>query len=333
MALRGIDVSTVAPAGAALANEPAQYAPFLGGVYSVAPKLSSFAKDFGNGAADTRVFQFDREFPHYRVNILDARRENIAKYYGIADCPSSVLNEICRFITETLATEYSDFFVRTARSLVCRLTDETLHFGSDFNLLPESDGNYRSVFDALASQVQEDLAVVHVADGIDRLVAVHITAPSYWDPREKLGKSFAEVHAPVPGIGPLNRKGRELMEAMTRGARYQRFVWSVVTDRRLNHHPEPPPDWIAREDEWLGRRFDPASPELFVRVERQVIVGFEAISAFLFTIRTYLYNVAELSHLHRRRLAQALESMSPASRQYKGVSRDIAAIVAWLWKD
>ena len=53
-----------------------------------------------------------------------------------------------------------------------------------------------------------------------------------------------------------------------------------VSIQHLNHHPLVPEGMNTKL--WLGRRFDLANPELFLRVERQVIHGFPSINTFLF---------------------------------------------------
>src|SRR3954451_9336305 len=62
-------------------NSPARYLPFAHGRYDVAPGLSRFGRDFGNGEADCQVFQIDSDFPRYRAVKLAARAERLDKYF------------------------------------------------------------------------------------------------------------------------------------------------------------------------------------------------------------------------------------------------------------
>ena len=52
-------------------------------------------------------------------------------------------------------------------------------------------------FEELGYQLQEDLAVFHRSN---KLIALHVSFPSVWIPKEKIGLSFASIHAPVPGM-------------------------------------------------------------------------------------------------------------------------------------
>ena len=100
-----------------------------------------------------------------------------------------------------------------------------------------------------------------------------------------------------------------------------RFAWGVTFDDRLEHHPALP-----------RTPFDASSPRAFLRVERQTIWGFPARSAALFTIRTYLYDCDRLRRdaTTRQPLISALQSMSPASRAYKGLAEDFDGLIEWL---
>ncbi|MBI2506452.1 MAG: DUF3445 domain-containing protein [Candidatus Latescibacteria bacterium] len=188
---------------------------------------------------------------------------------------------------------------------------------------------YTSALDALACQIQEDLAVVcRRADGSDWLAAVHLCCPNHWAAEEKVGRDFAQVHAPVAGMGPLNQRSADLIRAMIERGPYVRFAWGLGTDTRLNHHPEPPPGIPSAN--WQGRHFDPETPRLFVRVERQVLWGFPQQEAALFTIRTYFRDCARLTPQERTQLGLAIASMSPETLAYKGLVAHRDPILEWL---
>ena len=313
---------------------PAVYTPFDSGTYKIAPGLIPLGRPLGNGLVDKLVFQFDREFDAFRKNTCEARADDIGKYYGVSEFTRSVQAAVLSYIVCQVAIEHPQCFTAEQRQgttrLDCTQTSETLLFDQAFNLLPESDGDYASAFDAIASQVQENLAIVRVEDDRDWLAALHVTAPNYWDPSEKLGKNFVDVHAPVAGIEPLNNSAPALASAMTRNVRYQRFAWGLTTDRRLNHHPNPPTAFDGTPSEWYGRAFDRSDPMLYVRIERQVIIGFEDVSAFLFCIRPYFLDCATMQPQHRAMLRSALKSMTDASRTYKGLDESFREITEWL---
>ncbi len=298
---------------------PATYYPFESGVYKIGAGLLPLDRDLGNGPRDSHVFQFDDELSQFRENSIRARGYGLERYAGWRDCPEDILDVAVRWIASRLAEEHPHLFgLRDDDVLESRLTGERVS-------LVDPDA-----FDSLASQLQEDLAIVHVDNGDDRLAAVHVTAPNYWNPAEKLGKNFVAVHAPVPGMETLNRQSQKIMRMLIGDVRYQRFAWGVTTDRRLDHHTVQPPEFRGAEVEWHGRRFEAANPQLFVRVERQVLASLPRVPAFLFTIRPYFLDCAGLSQTHQHALASAVESMGPDALRYKGLHADAETIVGWL---
>jgi hypothetical protein len=314
---------------------PAVYTPFARGVYTVRAGLHGLDKPFGNQDIDGQVFQLDDEFERYRENLEEARADRWSKYYGVLGEGEAAVSEAVSVVLERLATEHADYFrlekaVGGGQILRCVLTGDTLTFDSQFRL---SDGDslpYESAFDSVASQIQEDLAVVQFSEDDDRLVAAHVAAPSYWDPSEKIGKDFEGIHGPVPEMNSANRNAVTVMRTVINGPPYQRFNWSITTDRRLNHHPEAPEAYANDSTSWYGRSFDPTHPELYVRVERQTLVGLPRTSSILFGIRTYFTDCASLAPDHREALRAGLLSMSEATRVYKGLAERFDAIMDWL---
>ena len=291
---------------------PPFYFPLRHGRYDVAPGLNRFGKDLGGGEADTELFQFDRTFDHFRQTKLASRAEDFGKYVCFADLATETLAEVITFIARRLVTENPTLFCDTRNGLHCALTDETIP------LHPTTE-----TLDALACQVQEDLAIVSTAPNRGHwLGAAHICFPNGWAPAEKVSGTFSAIHDPVAGMDDMNRRGEELVNIMT-GAQggLVRFAWGVTFDDRLNHHPDKP-----------RTPFDSSNPRAFLRVERQTIWGFPSRGASLFTIRTYLYDCDGLRRdpTTRDPLVAALLSMSPESRAYKGLAGHVDPLITWL---
>ena len=298
--------------------EPPFYFPLRHGRYDVAPGLNRFGKDLGGGPPDQKLFQFDRTFPHFNAEKLASRAEYIGKYVCFSDLPPDTLADAIAFIARRLITEHPSLFREARDGLDCALTGETIALQPGDNVL-----------DALACQVQEDLAIVIASpDRGHWLAAAHVCFPNGWAPGEKVGHTFAAVHEPVAGMGEMNRRGEEFVNIMTRATDgLVRFAWGVTFDDRLNHHPDK-----------LRVPFDPNNPRAFLRVERQTIWGLPPRGpgneggAALFTIRTYLYDLAGVRHdpATRDPLVAALLSMSPESRAYKGLADHFDPLVRWL---
>ena len=72
--------------------------------------------------------------------------------------------------------------------------------------------------------------------------------------------------------------------------------------------------------------------EINMRVERQVLTPLPGTDAFVFLIRTYFLNVAELSAPERISLRLALKSMTPEQAAYKGLDRVRESVMEVLEK-
>lgn len=338
---------------AAVAHSPplARYFPLAGGRYEVKAGLWPLGQDFGNGEHDKHVFQIDRQFAHYRTAKRAARGERLAKYLQHSPGQEERERHVACWMIERLLTEHPDRFVATrlpdgSTRLACQLTGETLCFDAHGGLAQTTgcsvEPEYAGALDALAMQIQEDIALVAAdPDGRFRLIAVHLCLPNHWAAEEKIGADFTGLHGAVPDISHISRGADTLLARIAGGAGpYVRFAWGLGTDARLNHHPEPPPDVDAAH--WPGRRFNPARPAAWLRVERQVLAGIGSADrtrantgTVLFTIRTYHYPLGEVAvdPQMRAALMAALRSMSAEALAYKGLAQDREALLAWLATD
>jgi hypothetical protein len=305
-----------------LPSMPPDYFPPEGGRYEVKPGLVRFGKSLGGGTADAHVFQIDASFPHYHEAKLAARSERLGKYFQTDRFDAHVARTIVDFIVTRLVAEHPAHFAHDGDRLHCGLTGDVVSLDS-----PDA-----RTFDALAMQVQEDLAVMRAEGDRHWLNAVHLCFPNHWAAEDKIGRTFAAIHEPVAGMEQMNRQSDAMVRLMldaTDGL--VRFAWGVTFDDLLNHHPETPPAASSAR----VRAFDPKNPRAFLRVERQTVWGFPAIGAALFTIRTYLYDFADIKlDPHRREnLASAIRSMTPGSLTYKGLAESRDALLAWLGND
>jgi dimethylamine monooxygenase subunit A len=256
---------------------PARYLPFLGGKYSVTPDLAPLSRDFGNGAQDGKLFQFDTEWEKYQKSTQAAIATHPERHVLFDDFP----DEIREAVVALMATQLQ----------------------SEWPTLPQPTPNFHS----LCEYIQEDIAVVRwTPERGEWNAALHITAPSHWAPEDKIGKGYADTHAPVPGMERQRNNAPTLTQIMRTKGPFVRFTWGISFSDAINCHPKLP-----------KTEFD--SNNLFIRAERQTLWPLPEFDTFLFAIRLYLYPIASLSHLELDALQNALDSMTPASRVYKGI--------------
>lgn len=172
----------------------------------------------------------------------------------------------------------------------------------------------------------EDFAIVDAADGSIPWLAVAL--PSHWAPEAKVGRHFAEVHAPVADSQLLLAASERLTTLVTGPQRWERFVWTITGHPRLHAHPR-------RTDpaRWPGTREPAALAALaWFRTEHQSFIPLPAARQAIFTIAVEVQPLALAAAAPARaqRLHDALASMTDAVLAYRGLSEVRAPLLAWL---
>lgn len=276
--------------------------------------------------ADALVFQIDNAYEKYLYNKQCCRKENMQKYYCENTLWTKTISAINWFIINKLLKEYPQYFViekdHDDYRLLNKRTGETMRWNLHNQQL--AGDRYISLFDGLCCQVQEDMAVCQLNREEDWLAAIHLCAPNHWAPEDKIGKPFDAVHAPVADMEKTTRHYSKMLESIVHKGPFTRFAWGIATDTRLNHHPAAPPG--ADADEWHGRKTTGTDTKFYVRTERQNLIGFPGVNAFLFTIRTYFYDTDTLEQYEKIALSEALDSMSEATLAYKGLTDKVKLV-------
>ncbi|MBT9595874.1 MAG: DUF3445 domain-containing protein [Vitreoscilla sp.] len=178
----------------------------------------------------------------------------------------------------------------------------------------------------LALAFQEDFAIVDGSDATLPWLAVAL--PSHWAPQTKVGRHFAEVHAPVADNRLLLTAGEHLMRLVTQADRWQRFVWQITPHRELHHHPAHSP---ARH--WPSdANAEAVAAQAWFRTERQTFIPVPAVRQAVFTIQVGNLPLAEAvtDPAHAALLHAALVSMSPAVLAYRDLAAVREPLLAWL---
>lgn len=178
----------------------------------------------------------------------------------------------------------------------------------------------------LALAFAEDIAIV---DG-ERATIPWIAAclPSHWAPQHKVGRHFAEVHAPVADNALLLRAGEHLMRMVCASERWERFVWNVTGWPRLNAHPS-----VVDPERWSADAFaDPASPRAWFRSERQTFIPLPERAQAVFTIGVDSVPLGRAidTPAKAERLHASIESMSDAVLAYRSLGAVRTALLGWL---
>lgn len=316
---------------------PAYYFPIKNGKYTVKPGLQRLKPEEHQRNRDNLLFQLDNQFPQYRREKDRSRQENLEKYYPLHSFAHT--GQVSEFIIRQLCHEHPNLFVLKGGpekpELHCKFTQDILYLDKDYNLLRAENPHptsppYRDILDALACQVQEDFTLLSIESGSEKVEILHLCFPNHWSAEEKIRQGFKVTHQPVADFEQVDRNAETIIDLMINQGPYVRFAWGISTDQRLNHHPVAPIN--TNERDWQGRDFDPLKPQAYLRVERQVIWGLPEIQSCLFTIRTYFHDLAKIRKNSKQNLllVNALNSMSAASLEYKGLASYYKNLLQWL---
>lgn len=215
---------------------------------------------------------------------------------------------------KTLGTAVTDGAVEQVQAGVFGLGDEVAR--CLLGLAPE----WR-LAGLLSLAFAEDFAVVDGDSGHIPWLAVAL--PSSWAPEAKVGRPFAEVHAPVADNRLVVNAAAALTRMVTGADRWERFVWNVTSQPRLHAHP-------ARLD---PRRWAVAGLErAWWRTECQTFIPLPAARQAVFTILVNVQPLAAAIDSAERaaRLHDAIASMSPAVLDYRGLAAVRDDLLAWL---
>ena len=155
-----------------------------------------------------------------------------------------------------------------------------------------------------------------------------VCLPSHWAPRDKVGRHFADVHAPVADNQQLVAAAGPLARLVTGGERWERFVWTISRHPRLHAHPDrvDPAPWPSGDDA------DRLAEQAFFRTERQTFIPLPGLRQAVFTIHV---DVKPLPCVVNRRadvlrLHDALAGMSDAVLAYRGLTAARDRLLDWL---
>lgn len=169
----------------------------------------------------------------------------------------------------------------------------------------------------------EDIAVI---DGRDTTIPwLCVALPSHWAPREKVGRPFAEVHAPVADNALLLRAAESLARLVTGNERWERFVWNITDSPRLHAHP-------ARSAGAVRWGDTPVASAWF-RSERQTFIPLPAAQQAVFTIHVDVQPLSAVLQGHpgrTRALHEAVATMSDAVLAYRGLTAVRGALLQRL---
>ena len=183
--------------------------------------------------------------------------------------------------------------------------------------LPPSDEVWPTPLEAAAARVSDDLCLLQRGeDGLWRLQAASLVAPTFWLLSEKVGEPLAGLHAPVPDADPgLVTRIARMFDGLRPGQVLERFNWTVQAGGARFTPSSVPLKALA-----VATPDEAALDVLHLRVERQTISKLPESGLLLFTIRIVVDPLRATLAMPDRAAAfkAAWEGTAPALAAYKG---------------
>lgn len=180
----------------------------------------------------------------------------------------------------------------------------------------------------LSLSFAEDFAVIDGANGHIPWLAVCL--PSHWAPETKVGRHFAEVHAPVADNQLLITASDHLARLVTGTERWERFVWTITRHARLDSHPDrcEPGSWPSNAEADAVALVAQAH----FRTERQTFIPLPQHRQAIFTIHVDVQPLAQAitEPAQAQLLHDALGSMSASVLAYRGLTDVRDRLLQWL---
>jgi len=158
----------------------------------------------------------------------------------------------------------------------------------------------------IALQLEEDIAILENGN----LVSICFCFASGFDPLEKLGQDFMQMHAPVADNQKLQRASDKVVELIsTPGAMFRRYVWTIAPSSSLSRHP------IRKIHEPIPQSRD----SLFFRKETQTTVGAEGGLTFFF-VKVEVVPFSSISTEDQALVVESINTMTEEVLEYKGLT-------------
>lgn len=251
----------------------------------------------------------DGEF-RWRLGIRPLELANWIEFGTDSDGPEGWIADKTRILAEHHATAFAvlDDVEAEANEIANAIVDHLAEREPD---RPRRLDVGLHPLDAASRLVPEDLVLMVEREG--RLVfgGGSVCFPNRWDLRSKLGRTMAEVHAPVADLNEQLETNIDQFLARLRPERpFWRLGWGII-DVADGYTPIDGTAPARPSD------VDPAT--MFVRVERETLRRFPRTECVLFTIRTYVTPLA--AHTSdpdlAAPLAAALAAMPAGILEYK----------------
>jgi len=186
---------------------------------------------------------------------------------------------------------YDPLFKKSLNQKVAKKIEKILN--SEY---PNKFFNFKD-FNEMGFKIQEDVAIFHRSN---KLIALHVSFPSTWILKEKIGMTFSAIHQPVPGMKKFLANEKKYVDMMVNADKpIIRYVWG----------------------EHFGYLLSPLEPVKegikIIHTERQTFIGMPEDDLGIFLIRKKVIPFLDTDREFQIWYANQIKSMSEEQKQYK----------------
>lgn len=291
---------------------PLKYTPFQAGEFRWSMGLAPLELDDWIEIDDGAAAELTE-----KERLLGERHEEVFAALPEARAGSE---EVLALLTEHLSSRFpevyrreGDTFTHVVAGRHWRLGDATPH-----------------PLDLAGRMVQEDLCLMREdpESGEYRLVGASLCFPTGWTLADKMGRSVAGIHAPIPNYD--TQIGSTMDRFFTR-IKVERPVWRLNWNLMSDPALFQPRGHVRRESLQEVTAAN-AGDRLWLRAERQTLRRLPNSGDVLFTIRIYVRPLRDLRDrpVEAARLAAALAALPDGVRRYKGLPSVLDGALGWL---
>ncbi len=212
---------------------------------------------------------------------------------------TSISDEVLTFKLEELNKFHDDLTNEiTSDELLC-----SLKIISEKYNLPDA-----KTIEDLAKCVQDDLAIL----SFGKVIAICFCAPSGFIPSKVVGKSFFEIHHPIPDselLLKMSDKLSSMLSDISRGS-YRRHIWTITANPSMSQHPS------------MKDKFHPKSiSDLYFRTETQTTVPLGDNVHMLFSVKVEMTPLKDIwmDSVKKNTILESIDTMSEAMLEYKNL--------------
>jgi len=152
-------------------------------------------------------------------------------------------------------------------------------------------------FKEMGNSIQEDVAIFHRSN---KLIALHVSFPSMWIPKEKIGMTFSDIHQHVPGMNKFLENEKKYVDMMVDAKQpIIRYVW-------------------GEHFGYLLSSLEPIKEEMkVIHTERQTFIGMPEDDLGIFLIKKKVMLFKDTDTKFQQWYENQINSMSEEQKKYK----------------